>query len=140
MNSGGGVYVHSQLGLRRPALLDAHAERFPLLSVPYPQELNDIPTIVPNRRSHVEFVDMIIANLVEMERQVARTGQALVMGISLHPYIMGQPFRLHELRRAMNVLKERQSSGQIWLTRAGDVAEHFAGLDLNESTTMEEGQ
>lgn len=101
----------------------------PILSVPYPQELNDIPTIVPNRRSHVEFVDMIIGNLHEMERQVEDTKQALVTGISLHPYIMGQPFRLHELRRALDALQLKAIDGKIWMTRAGDIAAYVAQLE-----------
>lgn len=106
-----------------------------ILSVPYPQELNDIPTIVPNRGSHVDFVNMIISNLAEMEHQVASTGQALVMGISLHPYIMGQPFRLRELRRAFDALRQAWLVDKtVWMTRPGDIADHFSKLEVGSGT------
>jgi allantoinase len=41
---------------------------------------------------------MIIDNFEEMLEQAERTNQPLVMGIALHAYIVGQPFRLRKLR------------------------------------------
>ena len=42
----GGLRLHAQLVSRRPAGAHAHAQRKALWSMPYPQELNDIPMIV----------------------------------------------------------------------------------------------
>lgn len=94
----------------------------PLLSVPYPQELNDIPAVVARRDSASDFADMIIDNFDEMLEQ--SKGQSLVMGIALHPYIVGQPFRLRQLRRALQHIEERRD--EIWLTRAGDIAQYWS--------------
>lgn len=94
----------------------------PLLSVPYPQELNDIPAIVARKDSAADFADMIIDNFDEMLEQSA--GQSLVMGIALHPYIVGQPFRLRHLRRAFQHIAGRRD--EIWLTRAGDIAQYWS--------------
>lgn len=94
----------------------------PLLSVPYPQELNDIPAIVARKDSAPEFADMIIDTFEEMLAQSER--QSLVMGIALHPYIVGQPFRLRHLRRALAHISNCRE--RIWLTRAGDIARHWA--------------
>jgi hypothetical protein len=44
----GGLPLHAELVHGRPAGLDAHAAG-PLLAMPYPQELNDIPAIVAGR-------------------------------------------------------------------------------------------
>ena len=53
--------------------------------------------------------------------------QPLVMGIALHPYIVGQPFRLRHLRRALaHIARQRED---IWLTTAGAIAEHIEQLD-----------
>ncbi|MEB3232657.1 MAG: polysaccharide deacetylase family protein [Leptolyngbyaceae bacterium] len=93
----------------------------PLLSIPYPQELNDIPTIAVRNTSAADFADMIIDNVDEMLEQ-SRT-QPLVCGIALHPYIVGQPFRLRHLRRALQHIRER--SDQIWLTHPGAIARHI---------------
>jgi allantoinase len=70
-----------------------------ILSVPYPQEVNDIPAIVARKVSAADFADMIVDNFDEMLEQSTR--QPLVYGIALHPYIVGQPFRLRHLRRAL---------------------------------------
>lgn len=70
-----------------------------ILSVPYPQEINDIPAIVVRRASASDFAAMIVDNFDEMLHQSAQ--QPLVYGIALHPYIVGQPFRIRHLRRAL---------------------------------------
>jgi hypothetical protein len=93
----------------------------PILSVPYPQEINDIPAIVFRRASAREFADMIIDNFDEMLEQSRR--QPLVFGIALHAYIVGQPFRLRHLRRALAHVAAH--AGEIWLCRSGDVAGHI---------------
>ena len=94
----------------------------PLLSVPYPQELNDIPAIVARKDDVATFTDMIIDNFDEMLDQ--SQGQSLVMGIALHPYIVGQPFRLRQLRRALRHIADHRDA--IWFTRAGDIATAYA--------------
>jgi peptidoglycan/xylan/chitin deacetylase (PgdA/CDA1 family) len=93
-----------------------------ILSVPYPQEVNDIPAIMVRRASAAEFADMIIGQLDEL--LVQSTHQPLVMGIALHAYIVGQPFRLRELRRALRRVADRDE--RVWLTTAGGIAEHYA--------------
>ncbi|MEM7407844.1 MAG: polysaccharide deacetylase family protein [Pseudomonadota bacterium] len=97
-----------------------------ILSVPYPQELNDIPAIMVRRASAHEFADMIIDQFEEMRSQAE--SQPLVMGIALHAYLVGQPFRLRALRRALEVLAERRD--EIWLTTSGAIARHYARLGL----------
>jgi allantoinase len=93
-----------------------------LLSVPYPQEINDIPAIVVRRAGADAFADMIVDNFEEMRMQAAR--QPLVMGIALHSYIVGQPFRLRHLRRALAHIAAARDD--IWICRAGDIAAHAA--------------
>jgi allantoinase len=93
-----------------------------ILALPYPQEINDIPSIVGRKDSASQFADMIIGNFDEMLDQSRR--QPLVMGIALHPYLVGQPYRLRELRRALRHIAARR--GDIWFTTAGDIAAHAA--------------
>ncbi len=96
----------------------------PILAVPYPAEINDIPAIVARRASAAEFAGMIVVQFEEMRQQ--SSDQPLVCGIALHPYIVGQPFRLRHLRRALAHIANRADS--IWLCRAGDIAAHAEGL------------
>jgi allantoinase len=93
-----------------------------ILAVPYPQEINDIPSIVGRKDSASQFADMIIGNFDEMLEQAKR--QPLVMGVALHPYLVGQPYRLRELRRALTHIVARRSD--IWIATAGAIAGHAA--------------
>jgi peptidoglycan/xylan/chitin deacetylase (PgdA/CDA1 family) len=95
-----------------------------ILSVPYPQELNDIPSIVGRKDSAEQFAAMIIENFEEMLAQSEQ--QSLVMGIALHPYLVGQPYRLRHLRRALQAIVARRND--IWFTTAGAIAAHAAAL------------
>jgi allantoinase len=98
--------------------------RGPILAVPYPQEINDVPMIVARKIEGAAFAQMIIDHFDEMLAQSAR--EPLVMGIALHPYIIGQPHRLRHLRRALtHVAKHRE---RIWLTTAGAIAAHVWAL------------
>ena len=92
----------------------------PLLAVPYPQELNDSSTMIGRFTSPAEFAGMIADNLLEMLDQAKN--QPLVMGIALHAHISGQPFRLRHLRHVFEMLDKRRN--ELWLTRAGSIAEH----------------
>ncbi len=93
-----------------------------ILSVPYPQELNDIPAIVARKETGRAFAEAIIDGFDEMLEQSRRA--PLVMGIALHPYIVGQPHRLRPLRRALDHIARHRDT--VWLTTAGAIAAHAA--------------
>ncbi|KQT19894.1 polysaccharide deacetylase [Methylobacterium sp. Leaf399] len=95
-----------------------------ILSVPYPQELNDIPAIVARKDSARDFSDMIVDAFDEMLAQSAAA--PLVMGIALHPYIVGQPHRLRPLRAALAHIASRRDD--VWLTTAGGIADYAGRL------------
>ncbi|NLP62998.1 polysaccharide deacetylase family protein [Paraburkholderia sacchari] len=96
----------------------------PLWSIPYPQELNDLPMIMARQMDMRDFADMIVDQFDEMleQAQRAREPQALVMGIALHPYIVGQPYRLRHLRRALAHIAAARDD--IWLTTPGAIARY----------------
>ena len=96
----------------------------PLLSVPYSIELNDSPAQVFRHHTGREFEEMIVDHFDEMLFQSAK--YPLVFNIVLHPFVIGQPFRLRALRRALDhILKHRDD---LWLTTPGGVADYVAKL------------
>jgi peptidoglycan/xylan/chitin deacetylase (PgdA/CDA1 family) len=97
-----------------------------LWAVPYPQELNDIPMIVVRRMDMAHFAQMIIDQCDELLEQ-ART-QPLVMGIALHPYLVGQPYRLRHLRRALAHVAAARGRGEAWITTPGAICAHVDAL------------
>ena len=93
-------------------------------SVPYPQELNDIPMIIARQMDGKDFAQMIIDQLGEMLRQTREpNAPPLVMGIALHPYIVGQPYRLAHLRRALEQVAAARDAGRVWMTTPGAIVE-----------------
>ena len=97
-----------------------------LWSIPYPQELNDIPMIMGRQLDGSAFADMITDNFDEMLAQSQE--QTLVMGIALHPYIVGQPYRLRHLRRALEHIASARDHESIWVTTPGAICAHVASL------------
>jgi peptidoglycan/xylan/chitin deacetylase (PgdA/CDA1 family) len=93
-----------------------------LWSIPYPQELNDIPMIIARQMDARDFADMVVDNFDEM--LVQSKGQPLVMGIALHAYLVGQPYRLRHLRRAL----EHIAAAGAWITTPGAILDHVESL------------
>jgi allantoinase len=97
----------------------------PLWAVPYPQELNDIPMIIARQMDGKDFAQMIIDQLDEMLDQTRDArAPALVMGIALHPYIVGQPYRLRHLRRALERVAAARDAGRVWVSTPGAICVH----------------
>ena len=97
-----------------------------LWSIPYPQELNDIPMVVARQMDGRDFADVIVDHFDEMLAQSKH--QPLVMGITLHPYIVGQPYRLRHLRRALeHVVRQNKA----WLTTPGEIYDVVRGQGAN---------
>jgi peptidoglycan/xylan/chitin deacetylase (PgdA/CDA1 family) len=99
-----------------------------LWSVPYPQELNDIPMIVARQMDGKDFAQMIVDQFDEMLEQTQRNDDApsLVMGLALHPYLVGQPYRLRHLRRALRHVASHAAS-EVWITTPGAIVDAVAG-------------
>ena len=96
----------------------------PLLSVPYSLELNDSPVIVFRQEAVANFEKMIIDQFDEMLLQSRKW--SLVYSLVIHPFIIGQPFRLRALRRALaHIVKSRDD---LWITTPGSVATHFTKM------------
>jgi hypothetical protein len=83
----------------------------PLLSIPYPAELNDSAAIIIHRDGTArDFGDMIVDGFDEMVEQCEK--QPLVMTISLHPFVMGsRSVSRHCARRSSTVLSTADANG-----------------------------
>jgi polysaccharide deacetylase len=96
----------------------------PILSVPYPHEVNDVPMIALHHGTASAFADMVIDNVDELLEQSAR--QPLVCGIVVHSFIVGQPFRLRRFRAAVEHLAGLEG---VWLTKPGEIADHYSAVE-----------
>ena len=96
----------------------------PILSVPYSLELNDSPSMVFRKESSAAFEQMIVDQFDEMLLQSEKW--PLVFTVVIHPFVIGQPYRLRALRRALShVLAHRD---EVWLTTPGEIARYCMDL------------
>jgi peptidoglycan/xylan/chitin deacetylase (PgdA/CDA1 family) len=96
----------------------------PILSVPYPIELNDSPALLFRQHSGREFAQMVVDQFDEMLAQSKK--YPLVFSVALHPFIIGQPFRLRAFRDALDhILAHRE---RLWITTPGEIARYCEGL------------
>jgi allantoinase len=78
---------------------------------------------------------MIIDQFDEMIEQ--SKAQPLVMGIALHPYLVGQPYRLRHLRSALTHIV---NSSAAWITTPGAIASHVSTLEGTRLSTLGWGE
>ncbi len=62
-----------------------------ILSIPYPQEMNDIPYFLSNKSHISQFVADIKDNFSELYEESVRNETAYVCGLALHPYMTATP-------------------------------------------------
>ena len=99
-----------------------------ILALPYPIELNDQPAIVGRRVSAEEYANMLIDQfdiLLELNNP-----QPIVFPISLHSFIMGQPFRQKHLRRALHHINNRRD--EIWITTPNEISMFYRQLPTDK--------
>ncbi|HEX2830566.1 MAG TPA: polysaccharide deacetylase [Burkholderiales bacterium] len=99
----------------------------PILSVPYPVELNDSPQVVHRQHTGREFCDMLVDQFEEMVEQSA--AHPLVCNVSIHPYVFGYPFRLRPLRKALQHCFSSRFADRVWKCTPGDVSDHCRSLE-----------
>lgn len=97
-----------------------------ILSVPYPVEINDSPAHLNRRHTAADFRQMLIDQFDEMVDLSEQ--KPLVMGLALHTFIVGQPFRLRQLRAALAHIAHHAKGEQVWFTRPGAIAAHVMAL------------
>jgi peptidoglycan/xylan/chitin deacetylase (PgdA/CDA1 family) len=118
LQEAGYEYVLDWFHDNQPVWLDTRKGK--ILSMPF-QEMNDIPAILIHNATAKEFADMLIDEFDELLEQ--SEDQPLVYSVSLHSFIVGQPFRIRSLRKALQHISEKRD--MVWLTRPGDIAEHY---------------
>jgi peptidoglycan/xylan/chitin deacetylase (PgdA/CDA1 family) len=91
-----------------------------LISVPYSVEVNDIGMFLSNGLTGPEALQMMKDQFDQLYADSAESGR--VMALALHPFVIGQPFRLKYLEQALAYITEREG---VWVTTSDEIAEHF---------------
>ena len=103
----------------QPFPLDVEGHR--MISVPYSIEVNDIPAFLDQGMSPREFGQAVVDQFDLLHEESARRPGA-VFGLSLHPFLINQPWRHRYLREALEQLREHDD---VWFTTSDDIAAHY---------------
>ena len=95
-----------------------------ILALPYPIELNDQPAVVYRRNTAAEYADMLVDSFDEMLRK--SKDMPLVLSISIHTFVMGQPFRVSRLRAALKHMLGHRN--EAWFATPEAIAGHYTAL------------
>lgn len=94
--------------------------RGPMISLPYSIEINDICLFVGKTVSGPDFYAILVDQLEQLYEQSATNG--LVMSIALHPFVVGQPFRLRYLAKFLEYATHHAG---IWFATSDEIAEWY---------------
>ncbi|MET0283434.1 MAG: polysaccharide deacetylase family protein [Polyangiales bacterium] len=111
-----------ELGLSYVLDWCADDQPFPLavdgmLSVPYSVELNDYILFLKHGASGADFERAVIDQFDQLYEEGGR-----VMALALHPFLIGQPFRIKSLERALAHITRHRD---VWLTTSDEIAAYY---------------
>ncbi|GCE28097.1 polysaccharide deacetylase [Dictyobacter alpinus] len=95
-----------------------------LLSVPYSLEINDSAIYVSKTLPGKEYAQMLIDQFKVLYAEGADT--ARVMGLGLHPFISGQPFRIRYLQEVLAYISQQKD---VWLTTSDEIATWYLNVE-----------
>jgi peptidoglycan/xylan/chitin deacetylase (PgdA/CDA1 family) len=91
-----------------------------MFSMPYSQEINDIPAMLGLHRSGEEFGQMICDQFDVLYEDGAKTGR--VMSICLHPFLIGHPHRSKYFAKALAHITSRS---EVWVTTGSEILDWY---------------
>jgi allantoinase len=104
-------------------------EAGPMISVPYSIEVNDIPLFVTKAQTGPDFLQVVVDQFECLYEVGEKTGQ--VMAIGLHPFLIGLPFRLGYLDRALEHIASKEG---VWLTTSDEIAAWYLDRYVERAT------
>lgn len=103
----------------QPFPLDVPGHR--MISVPYSIEVNDIPCFLGHGMTASEFEQTMRDQFDVLHEESARRSGG-VMSISLHPFLVNQPFRHRHLERFLEYVVAHDD---VWLTTTDEIADWY---------------
>jgi hypothetical protein len=91
-----------------------------VISVPYSVELNDLILFGSRGLTGEEFYQTVVDQFDQLYADSVESGR--VMALALHPFAMGQAFRVKYLDMALQYIASHEG---VWLTTSDEIAEHY---------------
>ena len=97
-----------------------------MLSVPYCMEINDIGLFSRHGYTGEEYFNAIVDQFETLYSE--SESAARVMGIPLHPFLVGQPLRIKYFRRA---IAHMQKLDRVWFATGTEIANAYESVVLS---------
>lgn len=91
-----------------------------MFSIPYCMEINDIPLFVRKGYTGEQYFQSVVDQFDTLYADSAK--QPRVMGIPLHPMIVGQPLRIKYLQRALAHMKKHE---RVWFATGTEIIDAY---------------
>ena len=91
-----------------------------LISVPYSLEMNDVIVYNVNLVSPRRYADILKRQFDRLYEEGEKSGT--VMCIPMHPYLVGQPYRMAAFEEALSYITGHE---KVWLATGREIAKHF---------------
>jgi hypothetical protein len=91
-----------------------------LFSIPYCMEINDISLFIRKGYTGDQYLRSVIDQFETLYADSAK--QPRVMGIPLHPMIIGQPLRIKYLQRALAEIKKQE---RVWFATGSEIIDAY---------------
>lgn len=88
-----------------------------LVAMPHPVDIDDYTILVQNHHTEDDFRDALIDQFDLLYRE-ASPENGRVMAISLHPWIIGQPYRIGALEQALQYIMQRRG---VWAATGSQI-------------------
>lgn len=99
-----------------------HVRDGELITVPYSIEINDIPMFLTYGMTAPDFERAVKDQFDRLYEEGKEEGNAKVMAIALHPFLIGLPFRAQYLDNALDYITDHDD---VWTATGGEIAEHY---------------
>jgi allantoinase len=91
-----------------------------MFSIPYCMEINDIPLFIRKGYTGEQYFRSVVDQFDTLYADSAK--QPRVMGIPLHPMIVGQPLRIKYLQRALAHIKKHE---RVWFATGSEIIDAY---------------
>lgn len=95
----------------------------PLHAMPHNPDIDDHAILVQNHHTEAAFTQQLTDQFDVLYDEAARLG-GRIMSISLRPWIIGQPYRMHALEAALDHMLSRSG---VWSATGGEILDAWKG-------------
>ena len=93
-----------------------------LWSLPHTQEIDDREMLIELQHRESEFVQQLKDGFATLYAESERFG-GRIMSIALHPWVIGQPYRMRYLEEALRHILAHDG---VWIASGADILDAFA--------------